>query len=117
MGLRTLTIGLAGFAMVAGAGVADALTVADLLASPLTYDGQTVTLTGTVEEAVPISGQSSYNLRDGAARVTVVSRTGPPTNGDHLAVTATVHAFAGGDDPENAPFPPFLVEASRVPAP
>ena len=117
MGLRILTIGLAGCALVAAAGVADALTIADLLASPPTYDGQTVTLTGTVEEAVPVGGESSYNLRDGAARVTVVSRTAPPTNGDHLAVTATVHAFEGGDDPESAPFPPFLVEASRTPAP
>jgi hypothetical protein len=117
MGLRTLTVGLASFALVSTVGVADALTIADLLASPLTYDGQKVTLTGTVEEAVPISGQSGYNLRDGAARITVVSRSGPPINGDHLAVTATVHAFAGGNDPESAPFPPFLVEASRAAAP
>jgi hypothetical protein len=117
MRLRTQAIGLAAVALVAGRGVAGAVTVADLLASAQTYDGQTVTVTGTVEEALPVDGQSGYNLRDGAARVTVVSRTSAPTNGDHLAVTATVHAFAGGDDPESKPFPPFLVETSRAPAP
>jgi hypothetical protein len=35
----------------------------------------------------------------------------------HLTVTAMVHAFAGGDDPESKPFPPFLVETSRTPGP
>jgi len=117
MRFRILAIGLLGVALVAGRGVAGAVTVADLLASPQTYDGQTVTVTGTVEEALPVNGQSGYNLRDGAARITVVSRTGAPTNGQHLAVTAMVHAFAGGDDPESKPFPPFLVETSRAPGP
>jgi len=116
MRFQTWAIGLAGFGLFAARAVA-ALTVADLLASPTTYDGQTVTLTGTVEEPVPVGSESGYNLRDGAARVTVVSRTGAPTNGDHLAVTGTVHAFAGGDDPESKPFPPFLVETSRAAAP
>ena len=117
MRFRILAIGLLGVALVAGRGVAGAVTVADLLASPQTYDGQTVTVTGTVEEALPVNGQSGYNLRDGAARITVVSRTGAPTNGQHLTVTAMVHAFAGGDDPESKPFPPFLVETSRTSGP
>ncbi|HLK12455.1 MAG TPA: hypothetical protein VKW76_13845 [Candidatus Binatia bacterium] len=116
MRLRTLALGIMG-GVLAARGVAGALTVADLLASPTAYDGRTVTVTGTVEEAVPVAGQSGYNLRDGAARVTVVSRTAAPANGDHVTVTATVHAFAGGDDPESKPFPPFLVETSRVATP
>jgi hypothetical protein len=112
-----MAVTLAGLALVASSGVASAVTVAQLLASPETYDGTTVTVTGTVESALPAGDQSGYNLRDGAARVTVVSRTGAPAIGGHLAVTATVHAFAGGDDPEDKPFPPFLVETSRAPGP
>lgn len=117
MRLWTLIIGIAGLALIVAPGTARAVTVADLLASPEAYDGKSVTVTGTVEVALPVSGESGYNLRDGAARVSVVSRTGAPSVGAHLAVTATVHAFAGGDDPEDKPFPPFLVETARVAAP
>ena len=117
MRLWKITIGLGACALVAGAGHAGAVTVGDVLASPETYDGKTLSLTGTIEAALPVGAESGYNLRDGTARVTVVSRTAPPVVGDHVTVTGVVHAFAGGDDPESKPFPPFVVETGRAPAP
>src|SRR5581483_1345403 len=104
-----------GLALLTVAGRAGAVTVGDVLASPETYDGKTLSRTGTIESALPVGAESGYNLRDGAARVTVVSRTAPPPVGTQVTVTGTVHAFEGGDDPEDKPFPPFVVETGRTP--
>lgn len=111
------TVGLAMLACTSAAGVAGAVTIADIVASPESYDGKTVTVTGTVDVAYPVLSESGYNLRDGAAKVTVVSRSGPPAAGEHLAITAIVHFIDGGDEPESIHFPPLLVETSRAPAP
>ena len=98
---------------------ASAVTIADVLADPDAYAGQSVVLTGDVDVAVPVVSESAYNLRDGTAAITVVSRTAPPAVGAHLAVTGTVRVFSeGGDDPgESNVFPPGLFETSRSPAP
>jgi hypothetical protein len=101
----------------AAAGHAAATTIADLLALPNVYDGQTVTVTGTVDETIPAGSESGYNFRDGTTKVTVVSRKSAPATGSRLAVTGVVHAVRGGDEPEDLQFPPFLVETSRAPAP
>jgi hypothetical protein len=96
--------------------IASAVTIADLLASPDAYNGKSVTVTGTVAAALPVGTESGYDLRDGTAKVSVVSRSGPPTIGAALAVTATVHALPA-DKEEGTQLPPFLVETSRAPAP
>jgi len=96
---------------------AAALTIADVLANPTAYDGQTVVLTGTVDVALPIGGESGYNLRDGRSVITVVSRSGAPAVGASLAVTGTVRVFSEGDDAEANVFPPALFETSRSPGP
>jgi hypothetical protein len=106
-----------GLAALAYTGVASAVTITDLVASPRSYDGQTVTVSGTVEISYAVGTESGYNLRDGAARATVVSRTGPPAAGEHLTITAVVHFIDGGADPESIHFPPLLVETSRAPGP
>jgi hypothetical protein len=104
-------------AMVLGSGtIANAVTIADLLASPDAYNGKSVTVTGTVAAALPVGTESGYDLRDGAVKVSVVSRSGPPTLGASLAVTATVHSLPA-DEEEGTQLPPFLVETSRAPAP
>jgi hypothetical protein len=111
-------------AMIAGAALlahaAAAVTIAEVLADPDAYAGQSVTLVGTVEVAIPVGSESGYNLRDGRSAITVVSRSAPPADGAHLAVTGTVHLFSEGgeeDDPESNHFPPGLYETARNPAP
>jgi hypothetical protein len=98
--------------------VARAVTLADLVADPEAYDRQTVTVTGVVEQPVAVRDESGYNLREGTARVTVISRSAPPAAGANLNVTATVRALGeGGDAAEAIQFPPLLIEQSRAPAP
>lgn len=96
---------------------AAAVTIADVLADPGTFNGKSVVLTGDVEKAVPVGSESGFNLRDGPAVITVVSRAAAPATGSHLAVTGNVHAFRKGDEPEDNIFPPLLFESSRSAAP
>lgn len=110
------TIATLGLLLVAG--VAAAVTIADVVANPDSYDKQTVTLTGTVESAVPVLGEGAYDLRDGVAKITIVSRTAPPANGTTVSVTGTARVFHEGDGgPEENQFPPWVYETSRAPAP
>ena len=112
-----LLLSIAGVvAVVVGvAPLAGAVTIAELLASPDSYNGKTVTVTGTVAAALPVGTESGYDLRDGVAKVSIVSRSAPPVVGEALAVTATVHALPE-DEEEGTRLPPFLVETSRAPA-
>jgi hypothetical protein len=96
---------------------ATAVTIADVLANADAYDGQSVVLTGVVDVALPVLRESGYNLRDGSAVITIISRTAAPAVGAHLAVTGRVFVFKEGDDAEANVFPPGLFEASRSPAP
>jgi hypothetical protein len=96
--------------------VARAVTIADLVAAPGSYNGHVVTLSGTVAVAVPVGTESGYDLRDAGAKISIVSRSGPPITGQALTVTGTVRAVA--DDEASGGFlPPFLVETSRTPGP
>jgi hypothetical protein len=116
---QQMLIGIAAIAAMAARVPAWAVTIADLTNSPLTYDGQTVTLTGRVELSLPARSESAYELRDGPRKVTVFSRQPPPVTGSMLSVTGTVHVFQEGElgEPESRLFPPLLIETSRAPAP
>ena len=115
--MRARVTALALLALVSGAAAA-AVTIADLVASPDGYDGKTVTVTGRVELALPVGSESSFDLRDGSAKLTVLSRASAPATGSQLTVTGTVHVFHEGDGgPEENRFPPVIVESSRSPAP
>lgn len=96
---------------------AAATTIAEVLANPTAYNGRSVVLTGTVAAALPSGMESGYDLRDGAAAITVVSRSTAPAVGAHLNVAGTVRVFKEGDDAEDNVFPPALFESSRSPAP
>jgi hypothetical protein len=113
--MKLKTYGAVAAFVVGVAPVAGAVTIAELLASPDAYNGKTVTVTGTVAAALPVGTESGYDLRDGVAKVSIVSRSAPPAVGEPLAVTATVHALPA-DEEEGTRLPPFLVETSRVPA-
>jgi len=112
------TLALAVLALVGGAAAASAVTIADLVASPDSYDNKTVTVTGKVELSLPVGSESAFDLRDGQAKLTVFSRSSSPTPGSHISVTGTIHVFREGDGgPEENSFPPLMIESSRAPAP
>src|SRR5262245_9662613 len=114
MRARMKTVGLALLAFVAIGGVARALTIADLVTGRDTYDGKVVTVTGTVERPVPVGSESLYDLRDGAAKISVISRASAPAAGASLTVTGTVYSVEQGDGgPEDIIFPVVIKEASR----
>ena len=97
---------------------ARAATIAELVAHPDAYDGQTVTVTGTVDIALPVGTESAYYLRDGATKITVVSRNAPPAANAALSVSGTMRVFHEGDGgPEENKFPPWIFETARTPAP
>jgi hypothetical protein len=109
---------LAVLSVLAASHPAAAVTIADLAAHPDSYNGQTVTVTGTVALSLPVNGESLFELRDGTAKVTVISRSGPPATGSRLAVTGSVFVFHEGDgDQEENNWPPVVKESSRAPAP
>ena len=109
---------LALLALLIGGRAAGAVTIAQLEANPEQYDRQTVTVSGTVDMALPVRDESAYYLRDGAAKITVVSRTAPPSNGTALTVTGTLRLFHEGDGgPDETKFPPWIFETSRTPGP
>jgi hypothetical protein len=117
MHARMTTIGLALLMLVCGP--AAAVTIADVTGAPGSWEGKTVTVTGKVERSVPLGSEGAFDLRDGAARMTVFSRAGAPTPGSLVSVTGRVYVFHEGDagDPESNTFPPMIVESSRAPAP
>jgi len=98
-------------------GVASATGIADIIASPDTYVGKSVTVVGTVENALPIGPESMFDLRDGRVKLTVMSHASPPAAGTRLSVTGTIREAHVGDTGENRDFPHVLVESSRSPAP
>jgi starvation-inducible outer membrane lipoprotein len=102
--------------MIAGiAARAGATTIADIVAAPESYNGQQVTVTGTVAD--PRSayvGDIVYNLSAGALRITVFGRGTLPAVGDHVTVDAKV-GWREGD--EEFTWPPILFESSRQTAP
>ena len=105
-------------ALVLGPRVVAAVTISDIVASPDTYDDQSVTVVGTVERSLPVGSESGYELRSGKDKLTVVSRTAAPSVGANLSVTGQVLVFHEGDGgPEANHFPPVLVEAARASAP
>ena len=118
MRTRLTAIGMALLALLGVPGAARAVTISDLVANKDAYNGQSVTVTGTVELALPFGSESAFDLRDGTRKVTVISRSGAPAVGARLAVTGTVRVFHEGDGgPEENDFPPAIVESSRAPAP
>lgn len=99
-------------------GTVGAVTIGELVAVPNAFDKQSITVVGTVETSLPFGSESSFDLRDGAARVTVLSRGSAPTAGSRLSVTGTVHVFHEGDGgSEENDFPPVLVESERQSVP
>lgn len=101
--------------LLALAGPAAATTIGAILDAPASFDGQQVTITGTVVAPVAgLRGESTFNLQDGNRRMSVFSATTPPHLGDRLQVSGKI-GYRTPD--EEFTFPPVLVESAREPAP
>ena len=93
----------------------DATTIADIVAAPESYNGQQVTVTGTVANpSAAYLGDITYNLSADNLRITVFGRGTLPAVGDHVTVDAKVR-WREGD--EEFTWPPVLLESSHQPAP
>ena len=94
---------------------AGATTIADIVAAPESYNGQPVTVTGTVADPkAAYAGETVYNLSADDRRITVFGRGAVPAAGDHVTVAGKV-GWREGD--EEFTWPPVLFETSRQPAP
>ena len=59
-------------------------------ADPNRYYHRTVRVDGTVVTSAALLGTGGYELDDGTGKIFVVSRTGVPSGGSHVAVTGSV---------------------------
>ena len=117
MSVRMMWIAIAALACM-GVQSAAALTIADLIANPKAYDGTSVTVVGEVETSIPVGSQSTFDLRDGRAKISVISRSTAPAVGARLTVTGTAHVPSeGGEEVEANKFPPVIIESGRISTP
>lgn len=79
-----------------GSDPAGEVTVAELRAQPLNFDGQTIILTGTAEEIrqLPVLDQYAlYTFRDDSGSMWTLSQHGaPPDDGGTIRLTAVYHS-------------------------
>jgi hypothetical protein len=116
MRARMTAIGFGLLGLVALEGAAWGLTIGDLVAARGQYDGKVVTVSGKVERPLPVGSESMYDLRDGGAKISVISQTGSPAAGTTLTVTGTVYSVQQGDGgPEDITFPVVIRETARQP--
>jgi hypothetical protein len=74
------------------------LAISAVLGDLRRYDGQTVTVQGTVRAAFNVAGVKWYELNDGTGSVMVVTDRGLPREGDYERVTGQVkQLFQLGD--------------------
>jgi len=94
---------------------AGAVTIAEIVADGEAYNGQQVTVVGTVvDPRANYGGETMYNLSADDRRITVFAKGSAPASGDHLSVTAKV-GWREGD--EEFTWPPVLFESSHQPTP
>lgn len=78
--------------------VIDALSMTEmtkLLKQPKEYDGQQVTVSGTVLDSAAIFGIGGYRLKQGDSELLVITRRGAPPAGHQVMVSGTFkQAFA-----------------------
>ena len=99
-----------GLALLAVPAVA-ATSITAIVDDPARFAGREVTVGGTVtEQSIGYGGESVYTIQDGDRRITVFSRSAPPSRGERLDVSGTV----GLRPPdEEFTFPPIILERER----
>src|SRR5262249_19690279 len=109
-GMRYMIAGLL-VAMLGGAGIAAATTIAEIVAQPGGFANAAVTVTGTVTaQRLGFAGESLFPLEDAGKRVTVLSKQDAPAVGSRVEVDAKV-GFRPPD--EEFTWPPLLLETAR----
>ena len=77
--------------LVACAGCKDATPIKDILDDPGRFSGKTVTIAGTVTNAVGVLGVGAYQVKDDTGTIMVVVKTsGVPREGAKVGVEGTV---------------------------
>jgi hypothetical protein len=66
------------------------VTIGRINADPSRFRNQRVHVNGTVVTSVGILGTGGYQIDDGTGKIFVISRTGVPSGGSHVAVTGSV---------------------------
>jgi hypothetical protein len=64
--------------------------IARINADPSRFRNQTVHVGGTVVNSVGLLGNGGYQIDDGTGKIVVISRSGVPSRGSHVAVTGRV---------------------------
>ncbi len=112
--MRAILRGMVGFGLavwVAQPALVRGTTIAEVAADGAGFNGQQVTVAGTVTTPrYQAAGESVYTLSDADRRITVFSKQGAPAEGAHIEVVATV-GWREGD--EEFTFPPILFESAR----
>ena len=95
-GLLVLLIAIGIVVTNRGGSPVGSVTVADLRAQPDQYDGQTVVLTGTVDDVrqLPVLDQYAlYTFRDETGSMWALTQKGvPPRDGEMVELTAVYHS-------------------------
>ena len=89
---KVIPVGVAAAALLLAA--CAPMTIGRINADPSRYRNRTVTVSGTVVTSVGVLGTGGYQIEDSTGRIYVLSRTGVPSSGSHVAVTGSVMAGA-----------------------
>ena len=68
------------------------LAIADILADPARFEGQTVELSGEVTDAMGLFSLGLYTLKDASGEIRVTTGKGLPATGTKLTVRGTVQS-------------------------
>ena len=94
---------------------AGAASIADIVADGEAFNGQQVTVVGTVTDPrAAYAGETMYTLSGDGRRITVFGRGSAPALGERLEIDAKVRWRAGD---EEFTWPPILFQSARRPAP
>jgi hypothetical protein len=97
-----------------------ARSINQVLADPAKYRNQSITVKGTVNEAVSVAGRGAYRLTDGDQGLWVVTQTGAPRKGARVNVTGRLQdgydlSIFGKLLPQSLQSGLVLVESSHEP--
>jgi hypothetical protein len=88
--MRRRLLGVIAFAGVVLLSACGSVRIARIKADPGQFRNRTVTVNGTVTNAIGVLGTGGYEVDDGTGKLYVVSSTGVPARGTRVKVTGNV---------------------------
>ena len=66
--------------------------IGDITGNPSQYEGETVSIKGTVRDtfSIPLVSQGAYKISDGTGSIWVITTRGVPSEGEKVSVKGTV---------------------------